>query len=126
MKNNFSRVFVLGLLLLTPALVHAQFAAGKDNDIQGVLTGAISFIGGTLVQLVFAIALIVFIWGLFQSFIIGGADEEKRKEGKSLMVWGIVALAVMVSVWGIVNVLTGSFKFTGNERVTAPVINVAP
>lgn len=68
---------------------------------------AITFITNTLVPLVFAIALVVFIWGLFMSFILGGSDPEKQKQGRDLMLWGIVAFFVMVSVWGLVNVLSG-------------------
>jgi len=77
---------------------------GYLNDLG---TQALNFITNTLVPLVFAIALVVFIWGLFMSFILGGSDPEKQKQGRDLMLWGIVAFFVMVSVWGLVNVLSG-------------------
>ena len=38
---------------------------------------------------------------------------DKIKEGKSLMFWGIIALTVMVSVWGIVAIVYKDF-FGGN------------
>jgi hypothetical protein len=35
--------------------------------------------------------------------------EEKRKAGKSFMIWGLIALFVMVSIWGLVGVLSNTF-----------------
>jgi len=47
------------------------------------------------------LALLAFFWGLAK-FIFSAGDEEKRSEGKKIMIWGIIALFVMVSIWGIV------------------------
>ena len=94
-----------------PALASAQTLSGTSG-VQGLITSVISFINNALVPLVFAIAFIVFIWGVFQYFIAGGADEEKRETGKSLMLWGIIGFFVMASVWGLVNIVRGSFSLT--------------
>jgi len=110
------------LLLATPLLSFAQFKGETPEDVQGVVGGIIGFINGSLIQLAFAIALILFIWGLVQAFIIGGANEEKRNEGKQLIMWGIIAFFVMVSIWGLVKILTGTFGFTGSESVSPPQI----
>ena len=101
-----------------PLMAFAQFE-GSDG-IGGLAQSIIDFINQTLVPLVFALALIVFIWGLFQSFILGGTDPEAREKGKGLMLWGIVAFFVMVSVWGLVNILTGSLNLDGS--VTLPEV----
>jgi len=109
---------ISGLALYAVAVLPlAAMAQFKGDSIGGIAADIIAFISDTLIPLVFALALIVFIWGLFTSFILGGADEEKRKEGKSLMIWGIVAFAVMVSVWGLVNVLTGTFALDGTVKL---------
>lgn len=92
-----------------PALVSAQVTANSAGTIG---TGIIALINNVLVPLVFAIAFVVFIWGVFQYFIAGGADEEKREAGKSLMLWGIIGFFVMASVWGLVNILKGTFILT--------------
>ena len=48
------------------------------------------------------------------------ADEEKKGVAKEKMIYGIIALFVMVSVWGIVNVLSGTFGFTTTSAPTLP------
>ena len=64
----------------------------------------------SVVPLLFAVAIVMFIWGVVQFFIIGAGEEAKREQGKQFMIWGILALAVMVSVWGLVRILGDSFS----------------
>ncbi len=81
-----------------------------------------ALIDNAIVPFIFSIAFIVFIWGIFQYFIAGGADEEKRKEGRNLALWGIIGLAVMVSVWGLVSLVVNTLHLqTG--RPSLPLFN---
>lgn len=128
MKKNIQIIrggasILLAVLALAPIFALAQFTGENGGDIQGIANGLISFINGTLVQLVFALAFIMFLWGLFNNFILGATSEDKRTEGKQLMLWGIIAFFVMVSVWGLVNILTSSFDFNGSSRVAPPAID---
>ena len=57
-----------------------------------------------LIGLIIAVALMIFIWGVIE-FIAGAANDEKRVKGKQHMVWGIIGLFIMVSVFGIMQIL---------------------
>ncbi len=83
-------------LALAPSLA---FAA----DINSIL-GVIRNILNTLVPLLIGIAVVVFLWGVIK-YITAGGDEEKRKEARNMMMYGIIGLFVMVAVWGLVAVL---------------------
>ena len=61
-----------------------------------------------VIPIVITLALIYFFWGLAK-FILSAGDEEKRKESRGIMIWGIIALFVMVSVWGLVRFIGGTF-----------------
>lgn len=102
-----------------PVLAFAQTTAPVTNVYQA---GAqiIGIINGVLVPLVFAIAFIVFIWGVFQYFIAGGHDEEASEKGRNLMLYGILGFFVMVAVWGLVNVLVGTFNLTNTPPQIPP------
>ena len=54
------------------------------------------------IAVVVAIALLYFFWGLAKFLFRIGGDEEAVKEGKRIMKWGVIALFVMICVWGIV------------------------
>ncbi|MBX4199871.1 pilin [Candidatus Parcubacteria bacterium] len=63
---------------------------------------ALGKIVNQLIILAAGAGLLVFFWGLAK-FIFKSGDTKSHEEGRNLMVWGIVALFVMVSVWGLVN-----------------------
>jgi hypothetical protein len=49
----------------------------------------------------FVVALILFFVGIFQ-YLAPGGDAEKRKQGFQYMGFGVLALFVMVAIWGLV------------------------
>lgn len=57
-----------------------------------------------IVLLLFALATILFFWGVVE-FLINRDNEEERDKGKRHMLWGIVGLVIMFSVNGILWVL---------------------
>jgi hypothetical protein len=110
----------LGYIAAAFALPLFALAQVNGTSIGSLGSSIINLINSVLVPLVFAIAFIVFIWGVFQYFIAGGHDEEKRETGKSLMLWGIIGFFVMVSVWGLVNILRGSVSLNNTVPDYAP------
>lgn len=73
--------------------------------INNFLTGIIS----PLVALLIGIALALFLWGLAKYLKSGLGDKAELQKARSLMVWGVVIITVMVSVWGLVQVLQEMF-----------------
>ncbi len=108
---------LIGAVLAFPMLAFAQV-----TSIQSAGDFVIGLINTVAVPVVFALAFIVFIWGVFQYFIMGGANEEVRDKGKGLMLWGLIGFFVMVSVWGLVHILTGTVQLnnTVDKYPTAP------
>jgi hypothetical protein len=84
----------------------------------------IATINNVIVPVLFAVAFIVFIYGVFETFILGAGNDEAKEKGKSLMLWGLIGFFVMVSVWGLVNILTGTFVFGNNNNVNTPSAGV--
>ncbi len=104
-------------------------AAGTGPDatfgpIGTVISNVVRIMNNVLVPAIFAIAFLVFIWGMFQHFILGGADEEAREKGKQLMIYGIVGFVLMLSLWGLVNVIAGGLGFGGASTPVTPTTKV--
>lgn len=87
------------------------------NNISDVGSFIINTINNVLVPVIFAIAFIVFLWGAFDAFILGANNDEAKVKGKNLMLWGLIGFFVMVSIWGLVNILTGTVSFGNNSGV---------
>lgn len=79
------------------------------TKLQGVLDYFTCIIGKSVIPFIFALAILMFIWGAVKFFIINADEEAKRAQGKQFMIWGIIALAVMISVWGLVGILGSTF-----------------
>lgn len=75
---------------------------------QDLLSYAVCIINNAVIPLIFALALLMFIWGVIR-FVINSEDQEQKEKGRQFMLWGIIALAVMTSVWGLVKILGSTF-----------------
>lgn len=58
-------------------------------------------------RLLFSAALLLFIYGLVE-FMYDPNDKNRRETGKRHMIYGVLGLLVMVSVWGIIHLITGT------------------
>lgn len=105
---------LLPLTLFAPLFA---LAAGELTGIQQFIQNIIAFMNNTLVPAIFALAFLVFLWGMFTTFILGGGDEEKQKKGKQLMMYAIAGFVIMVSLWGIVNLVARAFNFQNTETI---------
>ncbi len=77
------------------------------------------FVIGPIMQVVFAAGFLLFLWGLVQ-FLWNLDEGGAQDEGKSHMFWGVIGMFIMVSIWGIISILSNTF----NLGVTDP--NYAP
>ncbi len=105
-------------MLLTPAMALAA------TNLQNVLRTFGDLIN-TATPIVVALALLAFFWGLAM-YIWGDKGEEGAGgNGRNLMIWGIIGLFVMVSVWGLVNVLATTFSIDqGSGPLLPPAIPI--
>lgn len=96
-------------------------SSGDSGGTLGAsIKSLIDFSDAYLVPLIFAVAFIVFLWGVFQYFIFGAADEEKRKEGRNFIMYALIGFVLMFSIWGIVNLLYHSLGFDTGVRPDTP------
>jgi len=106
-------VGVLPLVALAQAYTPA-------NGIGGLITLLGSLLQAALPVLI-SLAVVWFVWNVFR-YVIAGSDEEKTK-ARVNMIWGIVGIFVMVSIWGLVSILANTF---GTQGTTADIGDQLP
>jgi len=89
------------LSISVPGIV---FAAEDLLDIMDIFV----LFFGYMVGMLGIAAVAAFFWGI-AIFIMNTSDDKKREEGKQWMLWSIVALFVMVTLWGILGFISRSF-----------------
>lgn len=70
------------------------------KEIVGEVVSIINY----LVPAVFALTVLFFLWGIFR-YVFAGDSEDDLRKARQIMVWGIVILAIMLSTWGILQIL---------------------
>lgn len=114
MKRIFAPLTAVALLAL-PIAAHAQLG-NVENIVESI---------GNIIDLatpiVVGLALLAFFWGLVK-YIFNAGNEDARKEGKQIMIWGIVALFVMVSIWGIVNFIGSALDIEQGGDIDVPTV----
>ena len=117
-KINIMKKFIYAVLSFVPALALAQGA-----DLGGISTLVTQF-GGIVAQLIpimFALAIIYFFWGLIK-YIRAAGDPKAAAEGRSIMIWGVIAIAVMISIYGLVAWLQSSFGVGTQTQLPLPTV----
>lgn len=102
-----------GVSLLAAATV-ALPALASAATLLNTLALANTFLNA-LIGLFITLAIVVFFWGLIRYLVSVG---EEKSAGLQIMFYGVLAIFVMVSIWGIIRLLQSTFSVTS----TSPVI----
>jgi hypothetical protein len=112
---------VYSILAFSPMLAFAQ-NTGYFNNIITFFANAVR----GLIPIFFGLAVLYFFYGIGK-FILSADDGKKREEGKNVIIWGVIALAVMSSVWGITAYLKDIIGIqnapAAPNNVTLPTVN---
>lgn len=111
--KNVLRIGIAGTLVFAP---FAAFAVERLDNILRTFNNLIA----TATPIVVAFALLGFFWGL-AIYIFNAGDEKKKSQGRNIMIWGVLALFVMLSVFGIIGVLQTTL---GVQNVGIPIPSV--
>jgi heme/copper-type cytochrome/quinol oxidase subunit 2 len=117
---------IIGLLSLfvMPALASAQGFDPSGGEFGDLLADILIFINNIVIPFIIGIGFLAFVWGMFKFFILGGADEEKKEQGKSLMVWATVGFVLIIIFFGVINLLTESTGLSGDTIRNVPRVDV--
>jgi len=95
----------------------SSFGGEPHSDVPATwveLTGNIvEAIVNPLLAIIFAAALTYFLWGLAM-FIMHGENSSKRSEYQQHMLWGVVGMTVMVSVYALIALALATIGFNGS------------
>jgi len=115
----------LAALALAPAAALAQTGI-NTSAIQPYTEGIIKVINYYLVPTLMALAFIVFLWGVYKYFIQGASNESEKGEGRKFAMWGIIGFVIILSLWGIINLLMSTFGLSVGSAPAFPTIGGSP
>jgi Type IV secretion system pilin len=87
-------------------LIPVALAASNDYAVSIVNKVKVVIIY-PLVTLMFIVAMVVFLWGVFE-YVKDGTEESARATGKRHMIFGVIGFVVMLSAVAIFNIALGT------------------
>jgi hypothetical protein len=110
-KINY--LIMSGAIFALPVLTFAGSTGIADGNASGgdfgvLLSNTLDFLNDIVVPAILAIGFVFFVWGMFQYFIAGGANDEAKEKGRSLMIYATLGFVLIVIFWGIINLLASS------------------
>lgn len=76
----------------------------------------------SVVPVLIALGVVYFVWGVI-TYVIA-SDEEAKKAGRDRIIFGIIGLAVIIAVWGLVAILNRTFGLKNEGTITLPTVPV--
>jgi hypothetical protein len=115
------------ILFALPFLAAAQ--GGIANDASGgpfgdLLENILTFSNNVLIPFILGIGFLVFVFGVFYYFIAGGANDEKKEKGRSLIIYSILAFVLIIIFWGVINLLVASLGLQEDQLEDIPTTGV--
>lgn len=89
-------------------------SSGRITDVNVLATKLVN-IGNLFIYLLITVAVIFIVWHVVIYLIRPGADDRKEA-GKSIF-YGILGLFIILSIWGLVNILLNTFGTNNNVPV---------
>lgn len=104
-------------LTMLPVVAAAQtFDSGSKAST--FMTSILTFINATAIPFILGIGFLVFVWGMFQYFIAGGANDDAKAKGKSLMVYATLGFVLVIIFWGVISLVSQTTGLTGQAAPT--------
>jgi uncharacterized membrane protein len=89
--------------------ISQTLAAVSAADFGKAIDPVINNIVNPVVALMFAVALVVFTYGVLR-YVWGSSDGDARTHAKYSMIGGVVGMLIMTSAWGIIYLIANTIK----------------
>lgn len=112
------RISTITTALVLPLVSLAQGGFGEEevvvigqrssSSFRGMVEKLVSFIDGSVIPLLFALAFVAILFGTLRYFFFEG--EENLQKGRQFLLWGGISFVLMFVVWGVVRLLVEALK----------------
>jgi hypothetical protein len=119
MKKIFYSLSSFSLLAL-PLLSSAQGFQADGGELGNFFRNILLFANNDLIPFILGIGFLVFVYGVFLYFIAGGANEDKQKQGKSLLIYATLGFVIIIIFWGVINLLAQGSGFDNRQLQNIP------
>ena len=100
---------------------NCEYSAASGGTILGLLC-RFGQILNSVVPVLIALGVVFFVYGVI-TYVVA-SDEEAKSTGRDRIIFGIVGLAVIIGVWGLVAILRNTFDLRNQGNLQLPTVPV--
>lgn len=115
--NTRALFFLISVFAIVPFLAYAQGSPNPEG-VNTVLENILKTLE-VVVQILLTASFVVFGWGILK-LITAGGNTTTVKQAKGVIWWGVLALFVLASLYGIILFIKTSIGIPENEPITVP------
>lgn len=90
-----------------------NIAYAADQTVESLVQKISVLLINPLIIFMFVLAFLYFLYGAYEYLIQNATDTGAQQKGKDHMLYGIIGLVIMMSVYGIINILLAT---TGADK----------
>jgi len=106
----------LVLLVVNLFMGNIFFTNVAYASVDSFIASVNSKIINPIIGLLFALAVVYFVYGVFE-FIANSTNEEKKTTGKNHMIWGIIGITIMMAVFTIMNIIINTLNINNTGTI---------
>lgn len=120
--------FIMGLApvaALAQVTTGGAATSGCDVTQGGTLFTLMCRVGqllNSIIPILIALGVVYFVFGVIQ-FVVA-SDEEAKTTGRNRIIFGLIGLAVIIGMWGLVNLLRNTFGLNNTTTISLPTVPV--
>lgn len=85
-------------------------------DGRDIMHAIVATIIDPIILLLFSVGVFLFMWGLVQ-FLLNADKPEGKENGQRHMLWGIIGVFIMATVFGIIQIILSTFGLPDPTRL---------
>jgi len=120
MRNTILNTAAAVAAFALPMLASAQgiVSTTPQQGIIGLIVFANTALNDIMILLITA-AIVAFFWGMVK-YLMSGANGESRADGLKTIMYSLIAIFVMVSIWGVIHLLQATFGVSNSNSAETP------
>jgi len=120
-QKKYFQGILAAISMVMPALVLAATGETVSSEVD-IIKGYFN----QFLTLLIGLAILVFVFYVIKYFIIQSDGPTSRQEGRNYILWSVIALFVILSVWGIVNIFLNTFDLGNEGNTPTDIGNIFP
>lgn len=113
--SKINKILAITIFFLPISVFAVDFNLA-GSDFKGIIQYLISLLS-ILIPILFSLAFLIFFWGLSKFILNSSGNQADIKKGKDYMMWGILALFILMSYEAIIIIIAKEFQIGDGKTV---------